>query len=149
MHTVLLFYFEDGQGVVGIDHLDKSGSVISTNTQMFECQMAILLRAWNGKAALPVRPIVLTFDDALANFFDSAAPVLNDLGFTATIFAVAGYAGRTNEWPGHPAQIPRMPLLSWHDMRELTKQGFEIGCHTMTHIPLSGHSKRPVLTRTC
>jgi len=100
--------------------------------------MAILLRAWSGEAALPVRPIVLTFDDALANFFDSAAPVLNDLGFTATIFAVAGYAGRTNEWPGHPAQIPRMPLLSWHDMRELTKQGFEIGCHTMTHIPLSG-----------
>ncbi len=96
-----------------------------------------LLQAWNGKASLPKRPIVLTFDDAFANFSEWAVPVLKDLSFTATIYAVPAYAGKTNNWPSQPSEIPQMPLLSWSEMRELVQEGFEIGCHTMNHTPLS------------
>lgn len=129
--------------------LDRSGSVISVAPETFAHQIAILrdqgfqgirlsdlLSAWDGKTTLPVRPIVITFDDGFANVLESGVPVLENAGFTATIFPVAGYTGQTNNWPSRPSNIPHMPLLTWADLRELAKRGFEIGGHTLTHMPL-------------
>lgn len=128
--------------------LDQSGSVISLTPQLFERQMRTLskrgfktlrltdlLQGWNGKTSLPKHPVVLTFDDGFANFAEWAAPILGEFGFTATIYAVPGYAGKTNNWPSQPSEIPQLPLLGWSDLCELARQGFEIGCHTMTHAP--------------
>ena len=130
--------------------LDRSGSVISVAPEAFVDQMAILcdqgfqgirlsdlLNAWDGKTTLPRRPIVITFDDGFANVLESGVPVLEDAGFTATIFPVAGYTGQTNSWPNQPSNIPHMPLLTWADLHDLAKRGFEIGGHTLTHMPLS------------
>jgi peptidoglycan/xylan/chitin deacetylase (PgdA/CDA1 family) len=96
-----------------------------------------LLGAWEGRGTLPGRPVVLTFDDGFRNFLDHAAPVLKRLGFTATVFAVAGYCGGENNWPGQPPGIPRLPLLSLSDLRELDAAGFEVGAHGVTHAPLA------------
>lgn len=126
--------------------LDASGSVISMPPETFRWQMHALrswgyqglclgqlLDAWEGKAALPPRPVVLTFDDAFANLRDHAAPVLADLGFRATVFAVAGHCGGCNDWPSDPPGIPRLPLLSLAGLRELAAAGWEIGAHSLTH----------------
>jgi peptidoglycan/xylan/chitin deacetylase (PgdA/CDA1 family) len=129
--------------------LDKTGSVISLAPEVFRRQMQALhawgyqgirvsdlLDAWEGKQALAPRPVVLTFDDGFRNFLDHAAPVLQDLGFRATVFAVAGHCGGSNDWPTDPPGIPRLPLLSWSALRHLVEAGFEVGAHTMTHPPL-------------
>ena len=136
--------------ILNYHSLDETGSVISVTPQTFEHHMADLqrrgfeavslthlLEAWNGTVPLPERPVVLTFDDGFTNFLECAAPLLKKFKFSATIFVIPGYAGRTNDWPSQPSEIPQMPLLSWSDMRDLVQQGFEIGCHTMTHKPLS------------
>jgi peptidoglycan/xylan/chitin deacetylase (PgdA/CDA1 family) len=130
--------------------LDDTGSVISTAPEVFRRQMeslrdwgyqgirlSDLLEAWEGEAVLPPRPVVLTFDDGFGNVLEHAAPVLQDVGFRATVFAVAGYCGAKNDWPSQPAAIPRLPLLSWSGLRELGQAGCEIGAHGVTHAPLT------------
>lgn len=129
--------------------LDESGSVISVAPAAFRRQMeglhargyegvtlGRLIDAWDHGTPLPPRPVVLTFDDAFGNFADHAEPVLTRLGFRATLFAVAGYCGGRNDWPGQPAGVPRLPLLSWAALRDLAAGGYEVGGHTLTHPPL-------------
>jgi peptidoglycan/xylan/chitin deacetylase (PgdA/CDA1 family) len=82
-------------------------------------------------------PVILTFDDAFANVLDHAAPVLAELGFTATVFAVSDYCGKRNDWPTQPPGVPRLPLMSDGQLRQLASAGWEIGSHTQTHPRLA------------
>ena len=131
--------------------IDDSGSVISVGPSAFRAHMQALrdrgftgialgrlLDAWERGAALPPRPVVLTFDDAFRNFAEAARPVLESCGFAATVFAVAGRCGGTNDWPGQLPSVPRLPLLSAAQLRELAAAGFEIGSHGLTHAALDG-----------
>jgi peptidoglycan/xylan/chitin deacetylase (PgdA/CDA1 family) len=129
--------------------LDDSNSVISLAPQVFRRQMQLLngwgfrgiplgdlLDGWEGKIDLPSQPVVLTFDDGYRNLWEHAIPVLEELNFRATIFAVAGRCGGHNDWPSLSADVPRLPLLSWSELRQLAAAGFEIGAHGITHAPL-------------
>ena len=129
--------------------LDESGAVTSVAPRDFAAHMDSLARrgfagislsglldGWEGKAPLPPRPVVLTFDDGFANLLPHAAPLLAGLGFRATLFAVSGRCGQTNDWPDQAPGIPRLPLLSWPELAQMTAAGFEIGAHTVTHRPL-------------
>ena len=133
--------------------LDLSGSVISVRPAAFRAHMQSLsdhgfsvmplgrlLDVWEGRAAMPPRPVVLTFDDAYANFAACARPVLESHGFRATVFAVAGRGGGWNDWPGQLAGLPRLPLLAAADLRDAAAAGFEIGSHGLTHAALDGLS---------
>jgi peptidoglycan/xylan/chitin deacetylase (PgdA/CDA1 family) len=95
-----------------------------------------LIGAFEGRAALPLKPVVLTFDDAYANFQEHALEPLQEAGFSATVFAVAGLVGKMSTWPVQAHSIPRLPLLGWTELRELASLGFEIGSHTSTHARL-------------
>ncbi|HEX6498859.1 MAG TPA: polysaccharide deacetylase family protein [Micromonosporaceae bacterium] len=76
------------------------------------------------------RLVGLTFDDGYADFVTNALPVLSRLGFGATLFVVAGKLGGYNDWE---ADGPRKPLMSAGDVRDVARQGIEIGSHTMRH----------------
>jgi peptidoglycan/xylan/chitin deacetylase (PgdA/CDA1 family) len=130
--------------------LDESGSVTSVRPQFFREHMHILaqrgftgislsalLDSWDGRGTLPLRPVVITFDDGFTNVLEHAVPVLTDLGFCATIFVVTGRCGLTNDWPNQVADAPRLPLLSWSELAQLATVGFEIGAHSVTHRPLT------------
>jgi peptidoglycan/xylan/chitin deacetylase (PgdA/CDA1 family) len=64
--------------------------------------------------------VALTFDDGCETDLLTAAPLLEEAGFNATFYVVAGFVGR--EGYLDPVQL-----------RELSGRGFEIGCHSMTH----------------
>jgi peptidoglycan/xylan/chitin deacetylase (PgdA/CDA1 family) len=73
----------------------------------------------------PAEPSVcITFDDGCETDLIAAAPVLREFGFNATFYLTAGSLGT----PGY---------LTANQVRELDTQGFEIGCHSMTHPYLS------------
>jgi peptidoglycan/xylan/chitin deacetylase (PgdA/CDA1 family) len=85
-----------------------------------------------GAGAPPRRGVVLTFDDGYADCAEFARPVLEDSGFPATFFIVAGAVGGTDRWnPTHGAHPER--LMDWPALRNLRRAGFTIGSHTMTH----------------
>ncbi|MCI0485924.1 MAG: polysaccharide deacetylase family protein [Blastocatellia bacterium] len=71
------------------------------------------------------RPAVaITFDDGCETDLLVAAPMLEEAGFNATFYIVAGFTGERG-------------YLSERQLRELSDSGFEIGCHSMTHSYLT------------
>lgn len=79
------------------------------------------------------RTVVLTFDDATSDFFDTALPVLRRYDFCATIFVPTGKVGQVSDW----SQVrPPRPLMSQEQLAQLEGLGFELGSHTVTHASL-------------
>ncbi len=56
---------------------------------------ADLLAALDGRAPMPPRPLVVTFDDGFEDNYTNAFPILRELGIPATIFVSTGYIGGT------------------------------------------------------
>lgn len=86
---------------------------------------------------LPQTAVALTFDDAFASVVDHALPLLVERGQRATVFAVAGALGGTNEWPSQAPGTPVSALADAEQLRSLAAAGWEIGSHGTRHAPLA------------
>lgn len=115
------------------------------STDMFRRQMAYLsdhgYRAitfkdlylfWDKNIPLPPNPVLITFDDGYANNYEAAFPIMRDFGFKATLFVVVQTVGWDNRWHD-PKSETRINMISWTQLKELQKAGWEIGSHTMNH----------------
>ncbi len=78
----------------------------------------------------------LTFDDGYEHLLDSALPVLESQGFSATVFVVAGMMGKDNDWEFYHAPRPSMNILGIEGVRQLAERGMEVGSHSMSHTRL-------------
>jgi peptidoglycan/xylan/chitin deacetylase (PgdA/CDA1 family) len=98
-----------------------------------------LLGANAGDAARTIaKTVVITFDDGYRDFYHSAFPVLNQFGFTATVFLPTAYIGERT------LQFKSRDCLTWSEVRELQKCGISFGSHTVTHPQLRDLSKQNV-----
>ncbi|MFO0964661.1 MAG: polysaccharide deacetylase family protein [Gemmataceae bacterium] len=93
---------------------------------------SILSLALSAAPVLPQTPIpdklvVLTFDDASKSHYTVARPLLKKYGFGATFFITEGFDFPTN----------RRDYMSWDEIAQLHKDGFEIGNHTLDHKGVS------------
>jgi len=84
--------------------------------------------------------VAITFDDGAANIKEPIERLLGT-GITPTIFVVTGHVGRTNAWGGrdYPG-IPRLQLLTWDELGQLSGRGAAIEAHSRTHPSLTGLS---------
>jgi peptidoglycan/xylan/chitin deacetylase (PgdA/CDA1 family) len=92
------------------------------------------------------RSVVLTFDDGLAGHLLNAYAILRRYGLPATFFLVAGYIGKDAFLPHmgfdacpHDAQSQPLTdwrILSWEEAVEMSRNGIEIGSHSLTHRSL-------------
>ncbi|MBZ5645590.1 MAG: polysaccharide deacetylase family protein [Acidobacteriia bacterium] len=96
-----------------------------------------LVEALVGGRTMPPRSVVLTFDDALLDFYSQAAPVLRRLGLPAAVFVPTGHCGRTTRWATQLASVEERPLMSWPQVREMAEQGFILGAHSVSHPMLT------------
>ena len=71
-------------------------------------------------APIPDKLVVLTFDDSKASHYTVVRPLLKQYGFGATFFITEGFTFRTN----------KEDYLTWQQIAELHRDGFEIGNHT-------------------
>lgn len=133
--------------------IDESGSVISTTPGIFRRQMKILREAgWNcvtlgdlvrmlpDRRPISEKTAVLTFDDGFQNFYTRAFPVLEEYGFKATVFLVTDCVGKHNFWENKEDGSTGMPLgklLSWDEIKELSKSGIDFGAHSVSHPDLT------------
>ena len=75
---------------------------------------------------------MITFDDGYANNYELAFPILQEFKFPATLFVVVQTVGWDNQWHDPQSEV-RIPMISWTQLKELQKAGWEIGSHTMNH----------------
>jgi peptidoglycan/xylan/chitin deacetylase (PgdA/CDA1 family) len=76
------------------------------------------------RAALPERPVVLTFDDGYRDMYTAAYPILRSHGFKAVSYVVSGFVDR-------PSSVTAAQVL------EMDANGIEIGAHSVSHADLS------------
>jgi|HubBroStandDraft_1064217.scaffolds.fasta_scaffold55747_1 peptidoglycan/xylan/chitin deacetylase (PgdA/CDA1 family) len=80
--------------------------------------------------------VSITFDDGYLDNFEVAAPILHRLQMPATFFITSGFIG-SQVIPPWDVELVRQPgWMTWDHLRSLVAQGFEIGCHTDTHIDM-------------
>ena len=120
------------------------------STEEFEWQMRYLLRRGfapmlfselaaceDGRAALPRKPVLVTFDDGYANNYEEAFPVLARLRVKANIFIVVETVGSHNAWHD-PESESWLRMLEWGQISEMRDSGLvDFGSHTMRHRNLT------------
>src|SRR3712207_3534396 len=95
---------------------------LCTSPERFEAQMLYLkqhnLRGvsmrelYLAMSAGHTRSLVgLTFDDGYEDFLSTALPMLEKLGFSATVFVVAGMLGKRNTWENRGGSRSQLRLL--------------------------------------
>jgi peptidoglycan/xylan/chitin deacetylase (PgdA/CDA1 family) len=100
-------------------------------------------------AALPERPVVLTFDDGYADFAREAWPTLRRHNFPATVFVTTGWVADAGL---QAAGDPLDSMMSWAQIAVLSDAGIEMAAHSHSHPQLDqlddaalrhelGHSK--------
>lgn len=102
------------------------------NNLVWRATSCLLTLAATGAIAaqrqpIPDKLVVLTFDDSKASHYTVVRPLLKQYGFGATFFITEGFTFRTN----------KDDYLTWEQIAELHRDGFEIGNHTRDHMGLS------------
>ncbi len=83
----------------------------------------------DGKARLPDKPIILTFDDGYGDFYTDVFPLLKKYNARAVAYIVPGFSDKLN-------------YMTSAQVGEVAKSGIvEIAAHTMHHVWLKGMSK--------
>lgn len=88
--------------------------------------VVVLLTCYGPVLALepiPDRLVVLTFDDSSRTHFDYVRPLLKKHGFGATFYITTGFEFADD----------KQHYLSWEQIAQLHRDGFEIGNHTRDH----------------
>lgn len=114
----------------------------------FARQMAVLKRCGYNVISLdeyvdhrrshrfpPPRSVVITIDDGYVDNDTVARPILQRLGFPATVFLISSANGR-NEGASAASLVGR-PVLDLNRAREMLGGGLEFGAHSRTHPDLT------------
>lgn len=124
---------------------DEDENLLTVSTTEFETQMAWLEEngyhaitaaeladALEGRANLPERPVLITFDDGYVDNYTCAFPILKKHGMKATIFIISEYVSL---YPNY---------LTWEQLLEMQLHGIDFGSHTVDHNVLTELSPNSV-----
>jgi peptidoglycan/xylan/chitin deacetylase (PgdA/CDA1 family) len=142
---------------LGADPKDRSS--IAVNQVVFLAQLRHLTRHYHvitlrdylasrtNQEKLPLHSVVLTFDDGMRNFLSVAAPILNELRLSATVFLITEKVNGRRDLKGELTWAPSddHDFLSWQDVRALMEnQAIDFGSHTCTHAKLTELSREDI-----
>jgi peptidoglycan/xylan/chitin deacetylase (PgdA/CDA1 family) len=89
--------------------------------------LATLRAAADTLQPIPDRLVVLTFDDSAKSHYTTVRPILKRYGFGATFFITEGFDFPTN----------KTDYMTWEEIAQLHRDGFEIGNHTRDHMGIN------------
>lgn len=88
---------------------------------------------------IPKNSVVITFDDGYKDNYDNAYSILKEFGYTATIFVITGLIDKDPNY------------LNSNHIKEMSKNGIEIGSHSINHeklLEISKENKIETITKS-
>jgi len=93
-------------------------------------KLADLVGKLRNKEKIPIRTVVLTFDDAYRDNYKNAFPLLKKYNFFATVFMPTAYAGKEML----NSEGKTIPVMSWQEAKEMENSGLvDFASHSHTH----------------
>jgi len=135
----ILMYHSISTNLFGLSHPHTQ---INTTPEVFSAQMRWLRNAGYKSINLSdtleglacrqdmSKQVVITFDDGYRDILTEALPILKQCGFSATVFLATDRIRET------PMRFEGVDYLTWSDVRELHREGVNLGSHTVTHPDL-------------
>jgi len=117
---------------------EKSTNRMTVSREAFEAQMRLLkekgyqvvsleqlLAFLDFRGQLPEKAVVITIDDGWRATYEIAFPILKKYGYPATLFVYTQLINGSAK------------TLSWDQVREMSAQGLDVQCHTISHRNLA------------
>lgn len=87
--------------------------------------------------------IAITIDDAFRNVYENALPVLREYSLPAAVFVPVGNLGYTPQWDVEEGVGDKdMPIMTYQQLIEMDREGFEVFSHTFSHPKLTEVDKK-------
>jgi len=115
-------------------------------TEAFEWQMAFLARKrqvvplesiLGGRARRGRPAVAITFDDGYRSFLTTAAPILRQHEFPATLFIPTGWIGDRMQWEAQPADAVSLDIMTAEEINSCRAMGYEIASHGHAHAHMA------------
>lgn len=113
---------------------DRMGQGLTVTPATFEKQLQFISNAGyhtvtfaellNTGALLPLKPMIITFDDGYEDAYTAAFPLLQKYNMKAVFYIITDFPGTTK-------------YASWDQIKQMSGSGMEIGAHTMDHFDLA------------
>jgi len=127
---VLLYHKVSPRGEIGVTWV-KPGAFKRQMETIAEAGWSTILPGEDADS----KQFLLIFDDGYECIYKYAYPILSKLDFKAVVFIPTGYIGSTNDWD-YQLFGRRFAHLSEAMLLELSKAGWMIGSHTVSHTDL-------------
>jgi peptidoglycan/xylan/chitin deacetylase (PgdA/CDA1 family) len=98
--------------------LKENGYRVITMDQLFDFLQL--------RGQIPQKSVVITIDDGWRSAYEIAFPILRKYGFPATLFVYTDLISSSNS-----------KTLSWDLIKEMQSGGFDIQCHSKTHVNMT------------
>ena len=136
--TVLLYHrvsdaFRDSV-TIGVETFDKQLEYLKNNFKV--CSLRSLV---NGELSIDDhrRLVCITFDDGYLDNYSNAAPLLLKHGLPATFFVSTDKIANQTPFQHDLDKLGYgLPNMTWDNIREMDREGFDFGSHTVNHADL-------------
>ncbi len=93
-----------------------------------------LLDFWDKGAALPPKPVLLTFDDGFKSVYEKAFPVLKEFHYPGILFLISSFVQTGDAYPNTEKAQARRMALNDTEIKEMQKAGLMVESHTVSHL---------------
>jgi biofilm PGA synthesis lipoprotein PgaB len=117
---------------VGTDQLIRQFSWLLENGYQ-PVSLQQIVDAREGRARLPEKAVLLTFDDGYKSVYTKVFPLLKQFGFPAVVAVVGDWIETPADSPVQygDGSLPRSEIVNWSELREMVSSGLvEVASHS-------------------